>query len=122
VNTYEDPREIIRKAFEARRYSIDRLQPIIRAAEQENAKLVDFWTHGEKHDAIGGTIRVGLNDGADSVGKVVSTLLADYETLQLSLTVNVAPYNPAADVSFTSVRPFWWHPGQPSLDALMPDR
>lgn len=120
--TNETPEQIIKEAFAKSRYSIQLLDPIIMAAKVDNAKLVDFWTYGEKHDAIGGTIRVDLDTGADSVGTVVSTLLTDYKKLQLSLTVNVAPYNAAADVSFTSVKPFLWHPGQPSLDALEPDR
>lgn len=122
MTEYDDPRQIIREAFEAARYGIDRLEPIIQAAEEESAKLVDFWTYGEKHDAIGGTIRVSLDDGSDSVGRVVATLLAAYKSLPLSLVINVAPFNPAADVSFSSIKPTLWHPGQPSLDALKPDR
>jgi hypothetical protein len=122
MNEYEDPRQIIIAAFEARTYSIERLEPIIRAAEIENAELVDFWTMGENHDALGGTIRIQLGDGADAVAAVVSTLVGAYRSLPLSLTINVAPHNPSADVGFTTVKPFLWHPGQPSLDALRQER
>jgi hypothetical protein len=122
MNEYEDPREIIIEAFEAGTYGIERLEPIIMAAEIEHAKLVDFWVMGEKHDAVGGTIRVQLGEDADAVGAVVSTLVGAYRSLPLSLTINVAPHNPSADVGFTTVKPFLWHPGQPSLDALRQGR
>ena|SRR5947209_1961998 len=118
MNQSGDPQQIIDEAFEPHTYSTRELEPIVRAAKLKNAKLVDFWTAGEKHDGFGGIIRIQLNGGANPVGDVVSMLLGAYRSLPLSLTINVAPHNPSADVGFTTVKPDLWHPGQPSPGAL----